>query len=192
MRPRPSTILRQIVAARIVDDGPRHVVAGQHGGGRAQIFAPASASPGCARAAPAAGAAAPASRRRPHASRRIQLAGQPRGAAHHVLARPGAGRRRPAARRRSSRPRRSTSRRGRRCTSSSMRSAVRRSASSRSAIRLPLRKKFCDGALGLLRLVDLAGLEPRQQFVGRHVDQHHFVGLVEHGVGHGFARRGCR
>ena len=44
------------------------------------------------------------------------------------------------------------------CTSSSTRSAVRRSASSRSAIRLPLRKKFARGALDLLGHVDLARL----------------------------------
>ena len=46
------------------------------------------------------------------------------------------------------------------CTSSSTRSAVRRSASSRSAIRLPLRKKLLRGALGLLGQVDLALRKP--------------------------------
>ena len=69
-------------------------------------------------------------------------------------------------------------------TSSSTRSAVRRSASSRSAIRLPLRKKLRRGPLDLLGQVHLAGREARQQVVGRHVDHHHLVGLVEERVGH--------
>ena len=33
------------------------------------------------------------------------------------------------------------------------------------------------------RDIDLAGLQPREQFVGRDVDQHHLVGLVEHRSG---------
>jgi hypothetical protein len=47
-----------------------------------------------------------------------------------------------------------------------------------------LAKEVLRGALGLLRQVHLAGREPRGEFVGRDVDQHHLVGLVEHGVGH--------
>ncbi|MNS73633.1 hypothetical protein D3C72_1070800 [compost metagenome] len=48
-----------------------------------------------------------------------------------------------------------------------------------------LAEEVLRGALRLLRQVDLAGREPRREFVGRDVDQHHLVGLVEHGVGHG-------
>ncbi len=43
--------------------------------------------------------------------------------------------------------------------------------------------------LDLLGNVDLAGLEPREQVVGRDVDQHHFVGVVEERVGHRFPDR---
>ncbi len=74
-------------------------------------------------------------------------------------------------------------------TSSSTRSAVRRSASSRSAIRLPLRKKLRAARSICSGHVDLAGLEPRQQVVGGDVDQHHFVGLVEERVGDGLPDR---
>ena len=47
-------------------------------------------------------------------------------------------------------------------------------------------KKIGGGAFGLLRHIDLAGLEAPQQFVGRQVDHHHLVGFVENAVGHGF------
>ena len=47
-----------------------------------------------------------------------------------------------------------------------------------------MRKKFAGRALGLLRQVDLAGLQPLEQLVGRQVDHHHLVGLVEQPVGH--------
>ena len=63
---------------------------------------------------------------------------------------------------------------------------MRRSASSRSAIRLPLRKKLARRALGHLGQVDLACGQPLQQIVRRQVHQPHFVGLVEHVVGHRF------
>ena len=39
--------------------------------------------------------------------------------------------------------------------------------------------------LGLLRQVDLAGTQARQQLVGRQVDDDHLVGLVEEPIGHG-------
>ncbi|MCY1420907.1 hypothetical protein D9M71_365440 [compost metagenome] len=42
------------------------------------------------------------------------------------------------------------------------------------------------GPLGLRRQVDLAGLQALQQFVGRKVDHHHLVGLIEQPVGHRF------
>ena len=50
-----------------------------------------------------------------------------------------------------------------------------------------MRKKFCDRARGLLGDVDLALLQPLQQVVGRQVDQHDLVGVVEHAVGHRLA-----
>ena len=49
-----------------------------------------------------------------------------------------------------------------------------------------MRKKLLRRPLRLLRHIHLAGLQARQQFVGRDVDQHHFIGGVEHLVGHGF------
>jgi hypothetical protein len=49
---------------------------------------------------------------------------------------------------------------------SSTRSAVRRSASSRSAVRLPGREIMLERALGLLGDVDLALLQPLDQVVG--------------------------
>ena len=64
----------------------------------------------------------------------------------------------------------------------STRSATRRSASSRSAIRFDLRKKRSIAVRDLLGHVDLAGLEPREQIVGRQVDQLDFVGLVEDAI----------
>ena len=72
----------------------------------------------------------------------VDLAGEPGRAAHEVLE-PGLGPMPARIAPRSSRPGGSLVRRDRSWTSSSTRSAVRRSASSRSAIRLPLRKKFC-------------------------------------------------
>ena len=49
-----------------------------------------------------------------------------------------------------------------------------------------LAKEVGGGAFGLLRHIHLAGFETRQQFVGRQVDHHHLVGVVEHPVWHGF------
>ena len=53
-----------------------------------------------------------------------------------------------------------------------------------------LAKEVLHGAVGLLRHVDFAGLEARQQFVGRQVNQYQFVGSVEHAVGHGLPHAG--
>ena len=44
-------------------------------------------------------------------------------------------------------------------------------------------EKIPAGPLGLRRLVHLALPEPGQQLVRRKIHQHHFVGIVEHGVG---------
>ncbi len=41
-------------------------------------------------------------------------------------------------------------------------------------------------ALHLLRLVDLARLQARQQLVGRNIDQHDFIGFIEYGIRQGF------
>ena len=48
-----------------------------------------------------------------------------------------------------------------------------------------LAEEVARGPLDLLGQVHLAGREPRQQVVGRHVDHHDLVGLVEDRVGHG-------
>ena len=45
-----------------------------------------------------------------------------------------------------------------------------------------LAEEIARRALDLFRNVDLAGLEPREQIVGRNIDQHHFVGIVEERV----------
>ena len=44
-----------------------------------------------------------------------------------------------------------------------------------------------DRLAGHLGQVDLAGAEPREQLVGRQVDQFDLVGPLEHGVGNGLA-----
>ena len=69
----------------------------------------------------------------------------------------------------------------------STRSAVARSASWRSAIRLPLRKKVLRGVARLLRHVDLAFGEALEQLVGRQIDELDLVGAGEHAIGHGLA-----
>ena len=48
-------------------------------------------------------------------------------------------------------------------------------------------EEILDRARGGVLHVDLALGETLEQFVGRKVDQHDLVGLVEHGVGHGLA-----
>ena len=42
-------------------------------------------------------------------------------------------------------------------------------------------------ALGVLGQIDLAVLEPLDELGRRDVDDHHLIGLLDHGVGHGFA-----
>ena len=49
------------------------------------------------------------------------------------------------------------------------------------------REEMLERALGLLRNVDLAFLEPLDQIVGREIDQLDRVGAIEHGVRHGLA-----
>ena len=49
---------------------------------------------------------------------------------------------------------------------------------------IALAEEVARRALDLLGNVDLAGLEAREQVVGRDVDQHHLVGIVEDRVGH--------
>ena len=48
-----------------------------------------------------------------------------------------------------------------------------------------LAKEVAHRAFGLLRQVDLALLQALQQFVGRQVDHHDFVGVIEHAIRHG-------
>ncbi len=48
-----------------------------------------------------------------------------------------------------------------------------------------LAEEVARGALGLRRQVDLARLQPLDQFVGRRVDEHHLVAAVEERVGQG-------
>ena len=49
------------------------------------------------------------------------------------------------------------------------------------------RKEMADGALGLLRHIDLALMQALDQILGREVDDFDVVGLVEDAVGNGFA-----
>ena len=48
-------------------------------------------------------------------------------------------------------------------------------------------EKVLDGRRDLRRHIDLARREPLDQFVGRRIDQHHLVGLIEHRIRHRFA-----
>ena len=65
---------------------------------------------------------------------------------------------------------------------SSTRSAVRRSASSRNAVRLAGEKKCSSARSACFGNVDLPFLEPLDQIVGRQIDQLDRVGAVEHCV----------
>ncbi len=47
-------------------------------------------------------------------------------------------------------------------------------------------EKIARGAFGLRQFVDFAELEPVQQFIGRQIHQHYFVGGIEHGIRQGF------
>ena len=117
----------------------------------------------------------------------VELAGQARGGAHRLRRRPRAGRRRRGSRPRCSRP--AGGRAGLLHAPAAhvvfhmLGGAAQRDLAQRDEVALA--EEVLRRALGLLRQVDLAGREPRSQFVGRDVDQHHLVGLVEHGVGHG-------
>ena len=51
---------------------------------------------------------------------------------------------------------------------------------------VPFAEKIARGAFGLLFLVDLAAFQARQQFVGGDIDQYHFIGQVKYRVRHGF------
>ncbi len=64
-----------------------------------------------------------------------------------------------------------------------IRGAAQRELAQRHQIALA--EEVARGALDLLRHVHLAGLEPREQVVGRDVDQDHLVGFVEERVGNG-------
>ena len=70
---------------------------------------------------------------------------------------------------------------------SSTRSAVRRSASSRRAVRLAGEKKCSSARSGLLGDVDLAVLQPLDEVVGREIDELHCVRPIEDRVRHGLA-----
>ena len=75
---------------------------------------------------------------------------------------------------------------------SSTRSAVRRSASSRSAVRLAGEKKCSSARSACFGNVDLAFLQPLDQVVRREVDQLDGVGAVEDGIRHGLAHAHVR
>ena len=70
---------------------------------------------------------------------------------------------------------------------SSTRAAVRRSASSRSAVRLRSVKNFCCAQFGGLRQIDLAVLQALDQFFRSEVDEDDVVGVAQHGVRHRLA-----
>ena len=69
----------------------------------------------------------------------------------------------------------------------STRSATLRSAISRKAMRFGLRKNLLDSRGHFIGDVYLAGVEPREQIIGRQVDQLDVIGLVEHLIGERFA-----
>ncbi len=148
-RARPSTT-RERLCSRAYAPAPARRPAGQRRGGRAELLRQLERAQRCARAL-ASGSALQRRRLDVHrVPRHVELRRQPRGAAHQLLAGARPARRTPAAPRASATPRSTALRCRYASISSSTRSAVRRSASSRSAIRLPLRKKFFDRALGLL------------------------------------------
>ena len=69
--------------------------------------------------------------------------------------------------------------------------ATWRSATSRSDSRFSTVKKLFSAALDVLARVDLAGAQALDQRLGGEVDQHHLVGLAEHGVGDRLADPGA-
>ena len=75
---------------------------------------------------------------------------------------------------------------------SSTRSAVRRSASSRSAVRLAGEKKCSSARSACCGDVDLALLEALDQVVRRQIDQLDGVGAIENGIRHGLAHSDVR
>ncbi len=180
----PEQDFRKIVAARIVDDRARNIVAGQHRRGGAQIL----------RQFQRLQDALALRRRQPLQLRRfdidrvpvgIELTGQPRGAADHMLGprtRPDAGQQRriglPHRVDRFFDPVRLH------VILDPVGGAAQRQFAQRDQIAFA--EKILRRTLGLLRLIHLAGPEPRQQFIGRKIDQHHFIGFIEHGIGQGF------
>ena len=66
-------------------------------------------------------------------------------------------------------------------------SATARSASSRSVERLPWRKKLRQRLFDFFRLVNLALLQPRPQFLDRDVNIDYFIGPLQEAVGNGLA-----
>ena len=183
---RPTTIARDVARARVGEDLLGDIAAAERDRRRRRAARRAAGCAGCGRARRPAAAAAAASRRRPRSSR-------------PAAARPSA---RAARTRRSAFAPGPTQTRIRSATGHgasiawsrrysriwrSTRSAVRRSASSRSAIRLPLRKKFRTARRGRLGHVDLALAQALEQLVGRQVDELDLVRLVEHAVGHRLA-----
>ena len=52
--------------------------------------------------------------------------------------------------------------------------------------KIPFAKEVFDCLPGLLRQINLASLKPRQQFIGRQVDDNDFVSLVKNAIRYGF------
>ena len=66
-------------------------------------------------------------------------------------------------------------------------SATWRSATSRSACRFSIRKKPFERSRDARGRIDLARAQPREQRLGREVEEDDLVGRRQHGVGHGLA-----
>ena len=175
---------RQVVLARITHQRRAGLGRGRRGDGRAQFLRQLEHAQRLL--APRLGQ--PVHRRRldmHRVPRHLELRRQAGAGAHHLVAVLAACRCRPAALRGWARPTApscvagrpaSRRRRGRRCGAAPARAAPAGCPCGRSCAAA---RSACCGQ------VDLAGLQPLQQFVGRQVDHHHLVGLVEQPVGHG-------
>ena len=175
---------RHVVLARVADDGVGDVAPRQHRRGRAQFLRQAQGLEG--QFAPGRRIALQGRRFHVHGMPvGAELAGQARGAAHHML---GIGARAHASEQRTAGLPHRADRFFDAVGAHVIFDPVGGTAQGQLAQgdQVPFAEKIFRGAFGLFRLIHLAAVQARQQFVGRQVDQHHFVGAVEHGIGHGF------
>ena len=129
----------------------------------------------------------PLQRRRLHVDRMpfgVQLAGEPRGGAHHSFgARIRTDTRQKRRRGLPDRADRFVDAIGLNVTLDAVGGTAQRQFAQRHEI--PLAEKILGGAFRLLGDVHLAGFQARQHLLGRNVDQHHLVGRVEDRIRYG-------